>query len=290
MAVKPQDSDTFLREVDDELRRERVTNFFTRWGSWLIGGVVLLLAATGGWIYYQHRQTTAAGAQSDQLSTVVGQLDAKNGRAAADAIDALADSDRAGYRAAALFARANAQIQTNATPAAIETLKAIVADESLAQPYRDAALIRQTQLEFDGLQPNQVIERLTPFAQAGNPWHGSAGEMLGIALIKAGQTQRAGQVLEALAKDQGVPDSIRARAGQLASTFGIDTFELDPTILRQAERAAAAAPPQAGTAAGGEPGAAPAQPGRPASARSGAAPAANAAAPAPASGGARNKQ
>jgi hypothetical protein len=287
LAVKPQDSDTFLREVDDELRRERVTSFFTRYGSWIIGGVLLLLAAIGGWIYWQHSQATAAGEASEKLIQVVEQLDGHNARAAAGTIDELAGSDRPGYRIAGLFARANAQIQTNAIPAAIDTLKSIAGDDSAPQPYRDVALIRQTQLEFDRLNPNEVIQRLQPFAQTGNPWHGSAGEMMGVALMKAGHPDQAARVFEALARDLSVPDSIRARATQLASTLGVDTFELDPTILRQAEQAAAA-PPQPAPAAAAAPGAAP---GNAAGARANApAPAGNAAAPVRAAQPAQTKQ
>jgi hypothetical protein len=32
LAVKPKDSDTFVREVDEELRRERVSSFMSRYG------------------------------------------------------------------------------------------------------------------------------------------------------------------------------------------------------------------------------------------------------------------
>ena len=161
MAVTPKDSDTFLREVDEELRRERVNSFVARWGWYILGGAVLLLAAIGGYIWWQHHQNVQAGQASEKLIQSQDQLDARNARGAAATIDELASSDRAGYRIAALFQRANAQIQTNAVPAAVETLKGIANDASAPQPYRDAALIRQTQLEFDSLNANQIVPECT---------------------------------------------------------------------------------------------------------------------------------
>lgn len=231
MAVKPKsDSDTFVREVDEELRRERVSGFVTRYGTWIIIGVVALLAAIGGWIWYQHQQNVQAGELSEKLIQVSDQLGQNNAGAAAPTIDELVDSGNPAYRVAGLFSRANAQIATNAIPAAIDTLKQIAADEAAPQPYRDAALMRQTLLEFETIPPEQVVERMRPFAAAGNAWHGTAGELLAAAYIKQNKPQDAGRVFEAMARDQAVPESIRQRAIQMASTFGIDAVQLDPGL------------------------------------------------------------
>jgi hypothetical protein len=235
LAIKPKESDTFLREVDEELRKEQLNDFFTRWGKWVIGGALLLLAAIGGFIYWQHRQAEQAQELSTKLVQVIGQIEANNARGAAATIDDLAASDRDAYRYAGLFSRANAQVQTGAIPAAIATLRGIADDANAPQPYRDAALIRLTQLEFDNLTPAQAVARLRPYAQAGNPFHGAAGELLGIAFIRGGQPQQAAPVFVAIARDTDVPESIRARAIQMASSLGVDASELDPSIMRDAE-------------------------------------------------------
>jgi hypothetical protein len=92
----------------------------------------------------------------------------------------------------------------------------------MPRPYRDAALIRQTALEFDQLKPDDVIARLAPLTKAGEPWFGSAGEMTALALLKQGKNQQAAQLFAAIAKDKTVPDTIRGRAAQEAGSMGID--------------------------------------------------------------------
>jgi len=256
LAVKPKDSDTFLREVDEELRRDRVSGFVTRYGWYILGAALLLLAAVGFYLWWQHRQTVEAGEQAERLIQVIEQIDQNNARAAAGAIDELAASDQVGYRMAALFARANAQIATNAVPAAIATLKGIAADADAPQPYRDAAVIRQTLLELDSLPPDQIVQRLRPYAAAGNAWHGTAGEMLGVALIRQQKFQEAGRVFEAIARDKSVPEPIRARAIQMASSLGIDAVQLDPSMTGQVTtggQAPAGGPAPAGAPAAGGP-------------------------------------
>jgi hypothetical protein len=99
---------------------------------------------------------------------------------------------------------------------------AIAADGSLPEPYRNAAIIRQTALQFDQLQPAQIVQRLQPLAKPGNPWFGTAGEMTALALLKQGQKDQAARLFAAIAKDTSVPDQIRSRSVQIAGTLGVD--------------------------------------------------------------------
>ncbi|MDB5667776.1 MAG: tetratricopeptide repeat protein [Alphaproteobacteria bacterium] len=255
MAVKPRDDDAFLREVDEELRRDQLSSIFTRYGWWIIGGALLLLAAVGVAIWWNHRQDAKAGEASQRLVQVIEQLDANNARGASAGIDELAASDRAAYRYSALFLRANAQIQTNAIPAAIATLASIAADENAPQAYRDAALIRQTQLEYDQLQPAQVVQRLQGYAQAGNPWLGTAGEMVAVALIRQQRAPQAAQILSAMARDPAVPESIKSRAIQMASALGVDAVQLDPSIEQAIQAGGGAGTPGAAAPGAATPGA-----------------------------------
>jgi hypothetical protein len=262
LAIKPKDSDTFVREVDEELRRERVTGFMTRYGKWVIGGFVLLLVAIAAFIWLRSQREEQAGQSSEKLIQVIEQLEQNNARAAAPAIDELAGNSREGYRLAALFARANAQISSNSVPAAVQTLGTIAADESAPQAYRDAATIRQVQLQFDTMPPAQVIQRLQGFARPGNPWFGTAGEMVGIAQMRMQRYPQAAQTFGNLARDPNVPESIKARAIQMASSLGVDAVQIDPSIIESA-------PSGGGQAPSAQPGAAPAQQGNAVTAREG---------------------
>ena len=46
MAQPPDINETFLREVDENLRRDQLQDFFKAYGGWLIAGVVLFLVAS----------------------------------------------------------------------------------------------------------------------------------------------------------------------------------------------------------------------------------------------------
>ncbi len=53
-------NDEFIREVDDEYRRDRVAQMWKRYNGLIIGGVLVMLALVGGWRYWEHVQETRA--------------------------------------------------------------------------------------------------------------------------------------------------------------------------------------------------------------------------------------
>jgi len=260
LALKPNDGETFLKEVDDELRKEQVTNFFTRYGWWVITAVVLILGGVGGWIWWSGRQAAARESAGETLLAAMSQVEAGNQSAVAaqPQLNTLAQNDIEGYRAGALFARATEQAQGGNVPAAVATLRSISDDQSLDQVYRDAALVRRTQLEFDTLQPQEAIRRLTPLATGDSAWAGAAGEMVGAAHLKMNRPDLAGPVFVRIARDSKAASTLRERAAMMAASLGLDPHPDAPRSTAPARPAAPAAAPSAPAAAPAAPAQAPA--------------------------------
>ena len=224
MAIRPQDADTFMKEVDEELRKERLNQFVARYGWWILAAIVLILGAVGGTIWWRAQQEAKAAQQGEALLEALDNIDRGNRGAASPKLGELAASNVDGYRVAALFARASTQAETGQNAAAIATLKSIADDADLAEPYRQAALVRQTALEFDRLPPQTVIQRLGRLARPGQPWFGTAGEMVGMAHLKMRRPDQAGAMFQRIGRDETVPPSIRTRAIQMAGSLGYDAM------------------------------------------------------------------
>jgi len=229
LAQPPDISETFLREVDENLRRDQLRDFFKKNGSLLFVAVILFLVASGGFIWWKQHQAERSEAQVEKLASIYQDIGKGNSSQAPQQLDELSKSGSKAVRASALFARAALALQQNDTRLATATYKSIAADSGLPAPYRDVALIRQTALEFDQLQPQEVISRLEPLAKPGEPWFGTAGEMTALAMIKQNKRQEAAQLFAAIARDKGVPDTIRARAMQVAGSLGVDASDATVT-------------------------------------------------------------
>jgi hypothetical protein len=222
LAQPPDITETFVREVDENLRRDQIRDFAKEHGGWLIAALILFLLASGGAIWFQQHRVHRSEAEVEQLAQIYKDIGLGNSAKAPQQLDQLSHAGSKAVRASALFTRAALAIQQNDVKLATSTYRQIAGDGSLPQPYRDAALIRQTALEFDQIPPQQVIARMAPLAKPGNPWFGSAGEMTALAMIKQGNSRQAGQLFATIAKDKSVPDSIRNRSIQIAGSLGTD--------------------------------------------------------------------
>ena len=229
MAIKPKDNESFYREVDEELRKDQLSNIWKRHGLLIAGAVLLFLAGLGGFLWWQHRQEVEAGRRGEALIAAFEDVQARRSKAALPKLDLLAKEEAPGIQAAALLTKADVAIQDGNIAAAAAAFKQVADNAAFAEPYRQLALVRQTTLEFDTLQPAEVIRRLGPLAVAGGPWFGSAGELVAIAHLKQGQTGRAAPIFAALAKDDKLPSSVRSRAVQMAGSLGVDAV-MDPDI------------------------------------------------------------
>lgn len=218
--------EAFLREVDEELRRDQLAQLWRRWGRLAIGVVVVGLIVLAGVLYFQSRSERMAGKQGEQFDAALRALGNNDSKTALPELDKLSESSGVGYRAMARFAEADALLAKQDIKGAAAKLSAISGDTGLPRPFRDRAVIQQTSIEFDTIKPEVVISRLKDLAVPDSPWFGTAGEMLASAYLKQGRRDLAGKTYGQLAQSRGfVPDSVRQRAVQMAGVLGVDAID-----------------------------------------------------------------
>lgn len=233
--------EAFLREVDDAVRASDLTHFWTRYGRWMLAAIVAGLLAFGGWIIYHNQQQAKADRQSEEFVDAMDKLRAGQAKQGRDKLAQLAKAEQPGYRAMAQMVEANLLGEDGKTKEAIAIYTKVAKDSSLPQTFRDLALIRQTSAEFDTLPPQAVVDRLKPLATPGHAWFGSAGELTALAYMKMGKDNLAGPIFAKIAKQEGIPQSLRSRAQQMAGALGIDTVQVDDktSAAKTADKSAA---------------------------------------------------
>ena len=221
MALPPDNSESFVREVEENLRRDQAEAYLKKNGPWIVTAALVFLAAVAGWIYWQNQQLKASQAGSEELVAGIN-MAGDNREGAMAKFDELAKNAPEGIAVQAKLAKAVSLVESGDRTGAIQIYREIAADSGLEQPYRDLAVVRQTALEFDQLKPDQVVQRLAPLAKPDSAWFGSAGEMTAMALLKQNKDAEAGRLFAQIAADKNVPVTIRSRAVQIAGTLGVD--------------------------------------------------------------------
>ena len=217
--------DVFMREVDDALREDQLKDALQRHGRLAIALLIGLLVALGGWLWWREHQQAVAGEAGEKLIVALDQVEAGRLTSGYADLEPLAKDGPEGARAAARLMQAGIALEQGNRAQAAKLFAEVAADGGTPRPYRDVATIREVATTFDTLPPATVIARLKPLAVPGNPWFGSAGELVGAAYLKQGRNDLAGALFAQIAKDETVPATLRARTRQLAGLLGVDAIE-----------------------------------------------------------------
>lgn len=215
----------FIREVDEALRQDEMVGLFKRYGLPIAVVIVIGLLALAGYLWWDHSRKQATGAVGEQFTRAIDRIDARNLPAADKELAAVIDTGGAGSAAAAKLLRGGIAVQQDKQAEGAKLFAEVAADADAPRPFRDLATIREIAVKFDTLPPQQVIDRLKPLATPGNPWFGSAGELVGIAYMKQGRNDLAGPLFAAISRDNTLPDSLRRRTRQLAGLLGVDAID-----------------------------------------------------------------
>jgi hypothetical protein len=202
--------------------------FAKHYGKWLVIAVVLFLAAFAGYLYWQQKQEKKATAQSEQLMSIYNDIGQGKADLAKKKLQPLESAGSDVVKTLTLLTQAAIALDNNDRKAALSKYHEIAGNKDVPEPYRNLATLRATALEFDSLKPEQVVDRLQPLAKPGNPWFGTAGELVAMAYLKQGHKDQAGRLFAAISADKQVPETIRSRAVQIAGTLGVDASAAQP--------------------------------------------------------------
>jgi hypothetical protein len=200
--------DEFIREVDEEYRRQRIAEIWKRYSALIVGVAFLLVAGVAAWRYWQHVELQRSEAASGRYDAA--QRLAREGKPeeALKAFEGIAADAPGGYRVLARL-RAAAEAGKQDPAAGAKTFDAIAEDGALDTFLRDLARLRAAMLRMSGGEaPAPELERL---AAPTNAWRHTARELLGLAALKRGDSDAASRWFDQIASDRDTPQGLRSR-------------------------------------------------------------------------------
>ncbi|TDR93697.1 tetratricopeptide repeat protein [Enterovirga rhinocerotis] len=203
--------DNFIREVDEEYRRQRISQIWNRFGILIIALVLLVVAGVGGWRYWLHLDARKQEAAATRFAEAV-QLsrDDKSADSEAALKGMIADAP-AGYRLLARFRLAAELGKSGSGEDGAKAYDAIAADAAVEAPLRDLARIRAAALRLEAGENAASLKELESIAVPTNPWRHSARELLGLTALKTGDFDGAAKWFDQIAADRTAPQNLRGR-------------------------------------------------------------------------------
>ncbi|APO68457.1 hypothetical protein IE4872_CH02852 [Rhizobium gallicum] len=204
--------DSFIREVNEELRSDQMKGAWRRFGRYVIAIAVLIVVGTAGKVAFDYWDDNRSSGTGDQFLAAMKLADENKSD---EALGALATLEKEGHGAYPVLARmraASVQAQKGDNAAAIAAFEAIGKDQSVPEAVRDAARMRAGWLLIESGTYEQVSAAVEEMAIPANAFRHSAREALGLAAYKAGNMAQARQWYQAIADDAASPRNIANRA------------------------------------------------------------------------------
>ena len=235
------EDEILMREIDEAVRQDDTLQFFQKYGTALGSAIALILVGMFGYWWWDSTSEAALEAQSEQIVSALDSIEATDFAGAEEKVASLVDEGSIGARSIARFVQAGAALEQGESAKAVELYAAVAADTQAPQALRDLALLREVSTNFDDREPADIIAKLGVLAVPGNAYFGSAGELVAIAHLEAGNREEAGKLFSAISQDEEIPETLRNRTHQMAGLLGVDAID-DVEELLEAQGAGAQRP------------------------------------------------
>ncbi len=208
--------DSFISEVTEEVRRDRLFALMRRYGWIAVLAIVLIV---GGAAWNEWRKASAQAAAEAKGNALIAALQAETPEARAEALQNVEASDDPGGQAILALLTAAAEGEADDPAASAAALDRIIDDAAIPQVYRDVALLKRV-LTAEDIAPQARIERLGPLLSPGNPFRLLAVEQRAFAEVELGETEAALTSLQGILDDAETTEDLRRRARQLIVALG----------------------------------------------------------------------
>lgn len=208
------ESDSFIQEVSEEVRRDRMYAVWRRYGPLVIALIVLMVLATAGFGWWENR----VAAQKAELGGAL---------LAADEIDDPAQSATAfldlaersegqfDYPVIARLRAGAALSQSGQLDAAQEQYEAIRAMDGIDPRFRDLAELRIVMMRSETMAPDEMLARLGPLTVDASVWRLPALEYEAAAHLRNDDPEAALSSLRAILSDPQLPAGTQGRVAEL---------------------------------------------------------------------------
>ncbi|WPY95555.1 tetratricopeptide repeat protein [Limimaricola variabilis] len=207
--------DSFIDEVSEEVRRDRLFGYLRRYG-WI--GLVLVLLIVGGaaaWEWRRSQIEAQAQARGDALRAALAEPDTA---ARVAALEPVAQAEP-GAPVAALALAAEQQA-AGESAAAVATLDALAGHGETPEIYRDIAALKSLLIDSERTAEDRLMA-LEALASPGAPLRMLALEQIALVRLEQGDTEAAIEQLRAIVEDAEATADLRDRATSLMVALGV---------------------------------------------------------------------
>jgi len=211
-------ADEFIREVDEELRRERLWRLWQRFGPYVIGVAVAVVLATAAKVGWERWRDKRLQEQADAFAQAQA-LQAADPAQAAAKFRELAESADAGFASLARLMAAAALMEAGRRDEAVAVLRENV-EAGLDPALGQVSALFAAEYRLDDDDPAALRAELAPLERPDAVFRHGAREHEAVLAIRTGDRARARALLQDILEDATAPAGQKQRLRELLEIIG----------------------------------------------------------------------
>lgn len=211
------DSDSFVQEVTEEVRRDAMFAVWKKYGPWVISAILVIVIGTAARAWWLSRAVEQTRERGGAYLAAQGVEEPLASATAFKEVAATGEGDftaLAGLRAGAAFG------QAGKVEEAVAEYESIAAMEGIDPRLKELAQLRIVMVRADTMDPDEMLERLQPLSAIGAPWRIPALEFEAAAHVRKSNPEGAIESLTALIEEDSAPPSAKGRAAEMIAALG----------------------------------------------------------------------
>ncbi|WP_298913309.1 hypothetical protein [uncultured Roseobacter sp.] len=221
------DTDSFIDEVNEEVRRDRLFVMLKRYG-WI--GILLVVLIVGGAAWNEYRKASIRAEAEALGDGMLAALAQGTSAERAQELEQLAPQNAAAKAVVAMLTASEAE-QAEDAATAVAQLNAIAVDGEVPQIYRQIASFKALTLQAGTLDANTRRQQFEALSNAGSPLRLLATEQIALIDVSEGKTDAALERYQGILQDAGVTSDLQQRALQvIVALGGTPDLENLPTV------------------------------------------------------------
>jgi len=219
------DADSFIEEVTEEVRRDKLFAIFRKYG-WLAGLLIVLIV--GGAAYNEWRKASERAASEALGDSVMSALAGQTASERAEALGKVSTTDAEAQVFLDLLAAA-ARAEAENKDDALALLDKIAASPDAPEVYRQLALLKAVILRGADQDRAERLAVLEQLAIPGKPFRVNAMEQIALVHYEFGNNEDAIAVLRTILDEPEATQGLLQRAQQLIVALGGDLSSEEST-------------------------------------------------------------
>ena len=204
-----------FNEVDEDIRKERYQNLWSKYGKYIIGFLILIIIVFSLTQYFQAKNISDNKAILDMYYSAAEGIEKNQLDFANNELEIVYNQKNKMLAALSGFKMSETYLNNNQKEEAILLLEKIVANRSLESIYRELALYKYIMINFENIDISSIEKKIVSIGVNKNTLHPYFQEIIGIKYLTAGNIEKANSVFTNLLLNEDTPFDLKMRLDKL---------------------------------------------------------------------------